>query len=159
MMSSYPLEPVRYEKPAGIEAEYFLVGKSAAGIAPVLVVSFTGSAPDGSAGRVHAAYVSYAAMCGLLAFDPWAIVLDFRELEYRWGNSMLGVFQDISRYMDADREAHAPPYPVVPVVSERSSGFESMLRPSNERADHPSARDLDAAIETAIRLANEWIDA
>ena len=158
-MPGFRLNPVQYIKPDGIDSEYFMLDKTLTDGSPILVVSFTGSCPDGSAGSKHAAYVSYAAMCGLHAFSPWAIVLDFRNLDYRWGNSMYGVFQDISRFMDADIDPGAPPFPIISVISDRSVGFTSLLLPSNDEQSNTLIHDINTGIESAIRAAKEWIDA
>lgn len=157
-MPRFRLQRATYEKPDGIDAECFLVDPSQTEKMDVLVVAFSGVCPDGSRGNPHGRYVSYVTMCALHAFGPECLVLDFRDLEYRWGNSMLGVFQDVSQFMDAGLREGEAPFPVLVVTSGRSSGFASLLR-----APRPGERDfrfddLDRAIEAAIAAAQYWLD-
>lgn len=59
-----------------------------------LVVTFTGVYGVGSAGNSDAAFMRAVIARGLQATTPAAVVLDLRELDYRWGDMMASVLND-----------------------------------------------------------------
>lgn len=66
----------------------------------VVVASFGGVVPRGSAGGGHANYIRVWTEAAVQLSDARGLVLDFRELEYTMGNSMLGVFHAIAELQD-----------------------------------------------------------
>lgn len=146
-------------QPAGIDSKFYLTEDPGPENVDVLVVSFSGEYPDGSLGNQHADYMKAITVYGLVSFDPDAIVLDFRDLSYRWGNSIFGVFQAISQMCDQEREPDEPCFPVAIAASEKCmAGLSSLLVPAD--ADRPENLfdDLDKAILHARKKAREWLD-
>ena len=125
----------------------------------VLVSAFEGHYPAGSLGNDHGRYIACETMCGLYAFEPNCVVLDFRKLEYRWGNTLLKVFQDISQLKDTGAAPDEPPFPVIVVTSPLCSpGFLSLVTPCGGSAPTWHFDDVDAAITYAVRAANERLN-
>jgi len=56
--------------------------------ADILVVSFRGKYRPGSAGTPDARFMLAMAEAGIAAFDPLALILDLRDLEYEWGDDL-----------------------------------------------------------------------
>lgn len=156
-MPRFKLKEIHYRKPEGIDASYAVLDQARSSEASVLVVSFRGEYPDGSRGHQHGAYIAYTVMCGLHAFSPDALVLDFRELNYRWGNSLLRVFQDVSQFQDADLPADGYGFPIVVVASAKSSGLQSLLR-GPASGEQTLFDDIDDAIATAQTRGQHWLD-
>lgn len=155
----YELKEKEIHKPEGIVCKYFMPDPVSTQGTDVLILSVNGVYPDGSLGNEHAAYIAVMAIQGLQAFNPEAFILDLSDLEYRWGNSILGVFQDVSRFMDADKEENEPYFPVFAVTSEKSTaGFLSLITPSNESPPEWHFKDINQAIEKAASAGKAWIE-
>jgi hypothetical protein len=123
------------------------------------MVSFNGNYPDGSAGNKYGTYIASMAVLGLSSFDPWCVILDFRDLEYRWGNTLLVVFEYIRALMDSDKEPGEDSFPVIAVTSEKSrEGFLSLVTPKGGHKPKWHFDDLGEAVDAAIIAANVWID-
>lgn len=154
------LRKVAIEPPEGLHCEYSLADRQD-GMKPyVLVVSFTGDYPDGSRGNQHGHYIASMTLLGLSAFEPWCVVLDFREMSYRWGNTLLKVFQDVSQFMDAGNEPGEPSFPVIVVTSDKCrTGFLSLVTPSDGAEPSWHFDSIEGGLEAAFTMANEWIDA
>ncbi|WP_457332596.1 hypothetical protein [Rhizobacter sp. P5_C2] len=156
-MPNYSLIQSTPRVPHGISCRYFLVDPSQAGRRTLLVVAFEGEYPDGSRGNAHGAYVATAALHGLHAFDADGVVLDFRGLTYRWGNTLLKVFEDIGRFKDTDLEPGEPRFPVVVVTSERCrSAFLSLVTPTGQPAPDWHFDEIDEAIEFGLAWIDRW---
>ncbi|MEU8238284.1 hypothetical protein AB0C07_08570 [Actinoplanes missouriensis] len=54
----------------------------------LLLVTFAGVYGVGSAGNSDAAFMQGVVVLGLRAFTPAGVVLDLREVDYRWGDMM-----------------------------------------------------------------------
>jgi hypothetical protein len=159
-MAQFALTEAFPPEPPGITSRFFLPDPDLTDRMRILVVSFAGEYPDGSRGNAHGAFIAVSAMHGLLAFNAHCVVLDFRDLTYRWGNTLLGVFDDISQFKDAGAEPDSPPFPIVVVTSEKSrDGILSLVTPLGQPAPEWHFEDLDAAIEYGVRKAGEWLDA
>lgn len=152
------IHPVAIEPPEGIECRYGIVGNPEPKDAPdILVASFHGTYPDGSLGNAHGQYIASATLHGLAHFEPWCVILDFRELEYRWGNTLLAAFQQIEQYMPP--EPGEPPFPFVVVTSGKCrDAFLSLVTPTGSPPDW-HFDNFDHALENAVERANHWIDA
>lgn len=143
--------------PEGIACRYFLVDREQVGRRRILVVAFEGEYPDGSRGREHGAYIASASLHGVNAFDAHCLILDLRGLAYRWGNTLLAVFQDVSQFKDGDLEPEEPPFPIVAVTSDRCrEGFLSLVTPVGQAAPEWHFEDMDAAIDHALKKVEEW---
>ena len=124
--------------------------------ADVLVAGFAGVYGTGSAGNGDAAFIRAETLRGLAAFDPCALILDFRRLTYRWGNAMLGVFQAIDEYKNATGE---PPFPIFVVTSDLCRDALLSLMGTTQEDAHWQFSDLDAALDAATAAGVEWLDA
>ena len=156
-MSRYTLIESKPHGPAGISCRYFLVPPEQAGRRTILVVAFEGEYPEGSRGNGHGAYIASEALHGVCAFDADCLLLDFRALEYRWGNSLLRVFQDVSQFKDGELEPGEPAFPVVVITSEKCKhAFLSLITPTGQSAPEWHFEEIDPAIEYAQRKIEEW---
>lgn len=153
------IQPVQIGAPRGIECSFGRVESDGDDELPkVLVVAFSGEYPDGSAGNSHGHYIAYSTVLGLAAFEPWCLILDFRELVYRWGNTLLLVFDQISRFMDGDNTQTRFPVAVVTSPKCRDAFLSLLTKPGDASVDW-HFDDMPSAIEYAIREAHHWIDA
>ena len=159
------LIPQQIASPDGIGCSYYRVAEYETshvsdGIFPhILVVAFSGVYPDGSRGNEHGHFIANSTLLGLVAFDPWCVILDFRDLRYEWGNTLLGVFDVIERYMrDDPGDPPGSPFPVVVVTSDkcRNALLSLVARSGTEPEWHFS--EMDAAIDFATMSACKWID-
>jgi hypothetical protein len=157
-MKRYTLTEVVPEAPEGISSRYYLVDPLQTDRYKILVVAFAGEYPEGSRGNRHGWYVATSTLHGLHAFQANCIILDFTELSYRWGNTLLQVFQDISQLMDAGGEPENFPFPVMVVTSEKCrDAFLSLVTPIGKPEPPWHFDDLNLAIEAGIRAANDWL--
>ncbi|MCP4218790.1 MAG: hypothetical protein GY765_29430 [bacterium] len=155
----FKLKELHVEAPEGLSCKYFMTEREQTEKMDILIVSFFGSYPDGSMGSEHAGYIACMAMHGLVAFNPDCIILDFREMEYRWGNSLLKVFQDISQYKDEGKEQDEPCFPVVAVTSDKCrASFLSLVTPMNSQEPSWHFGNMTNAIKYATKAAVEWLD-
>ncbi|MCI2229130.1 hypothetical protein MC378_08125 [Polaribacter sp. MSW13] len=147
-------------KPTSLDCKYFLPKEAFADKIDVLVISFFGVYPDGSLGKDHAKYISKKAICGIIDFNPDVIVLDFRGLTYRWGNSLLRVFDDISMFKDGGNDEGEANFPILVVSSSTcKDGLQSLLTPaSSTSVPDYLFEDIDIAIKTAAERGKYWLD-
>ncbi len=156
----YELGELAYAPPDNIGCQYSMPDPADTHDIHALVVSYAGTYPRGSEGNAHAGFIAIAAMHGLHAFEPDCIVLDFRALDYQWGNAMLRVFQDIGQFMDGGRESGVPNFPVVVVAQGLTAdALSSLLSPAGSDRNEILFTDVDEAIENGIDRAREWLDA
>lgn len=157
-MKRYTLNEVVPDAPEGISSRYYLVDPLQTDRRKILVVAFAGEYPEGSRGNRHGWYIATSTLHGLHAFRADCIILDFRELSYHWGNTLLQVFQDISQFMDEDGESDASPFPVMVITSEKCrDAFLSLITPTGQPEPWWHFDDLDLAIEAGIKAANDWL--
>lgn len=155
----YELKEQAYERPSGIDCKFYMPDQSRTDSTDILVVSFSGVYPDGSLGNKHGFYIALQTMFGVHAFDPDCIILDFRNLEYRWGNTLLKVFQDISDVKDSGKNEEEPFFPVLAVTSQKcEAAFLSLVTPSGHPKPDWCFNNIDQAIEIGVRKAKEWLD-
>ena len=119
----------------------------------VLVASFAGGYGVGSKGNGDGVFIAAETMRGLVAYDPCAAILDFREMRYSWGNTLLHVFQTVARYMDEPGE---PAFPVFVVTSELCRDALLGLMGGEGRWHFV---DMDAALDAASAAGAAWLDA
>lgn len=154
----YILEEKQIHKPDHIECKYVMPERSNTDNIDVLILSVTGKYPDGSLGNGHAHYIGIMAIQGLQAFKPEAFILDLTELDYRWGNSLLGVLQDVSLFVNADKDEDEPFFPEFVVISEKSAGFLSLVTPTGESSPNSVFKDINKAINQAVIDGKAWLD-
>lgn len=155
----YALTEASPPEPPGVSCRYFLVDPEHTDRNTILVVAFDGEYPDGSRGRAHGSYIAAATLHGLHAFHAHCVILDFRGLAYRWGDTLLGVFQDISQFKDAGTDPDEIPFPVVVVTSERCrDGILSLLTGHGQALPEWHFQDLDEAIQYGVTQASNWLN-
>jgi hypothetical protein len=157
---NYTLLENKEIKPDAINCKYFTPKEELIDKIDVLIVSFFGEYPYGSLGKKHGTYISKKTISGIIDFNPEAIILDFRELTYNWGNSLLAVFQDIEQIKNAGNDEGEPNFPILIVTSNKSKkGVLSLLTPatSNSVPDF-IFEDLNAAIKEAEKRGKYWLD-
>ncbi|WP_439129139.1 hypothetical protein, partial [Polaribacter sp.] len=149
---NYLIREKEFSSPESINCKYYLVDRDANKI-DVLMVSFTGNYPDGSLGKNHAKFISRKTISGLIEFDPDAVILDFRALEYNWGNNILEVFEYIYLLKDAENSAEEPSFPIIILVSDLSkNGMVSVLNPiGTQETSNLIFDDEEKAIKKAIK--------
>ncbi len=157
-MAHFTLKEVVPQAPPGISCRYFLVDPEQTDRRTVLVVEFSGEYPEGSLGNKHGAYIATSALHGLHAFAASCVILDFRELSYNWGNTLLQVFEDISQFKDAGAEPGTLPFPVLAVTSEKCrSAFLSLVTAIGQPVPSWHFDNLNDAIEAGVKAANDWL--
>jgi hypothetical protein len=120
----------------------------------VLVIAFFGTYRKGSQGNPDGAFVRGQVMAGMTMYMPSCLVLDFRNLSYEWGNTLLGVFEDIHHFTD---DGEGPAYPVITVTSDKSGpALHSLLGIEGPSEFHHV--DMDAALAEARRQAKIWLE-
>lgn len=88
----------------------------------VLVVEAKGETGIGSASNADATYITAMAVAGLISWSPSALIFDFRELTYEWGDQFLNTLSA----GDFARTGSALPTAVV-VSGKCRAGFESLI--------------------------------
>jgi hypothetical protein len=155
--------------PPGIEHELFRIQAqdtvSGSTSEWVLMLSFKGSFPIGEKGRSHGTYVSGVTMRALVEFQPFGLILDYRALEFSWGNFLLKVYEDVEKFMAAGREPRDPafpdaprhPFPVITLTSEKSrTGFVRLVAPYGHEPPKNHFDDFNAAVKAAAEAADLW---
>ena len=146
-----------YEKPTEIECRFHFPKTDGEILRRVLIVSFSGVYPPGSEGNRHGEYIAIMAIYGLVAFEPACLVLDFSDLSYSWGNTLLRVFGEIDQYKNEKGE---PPFPVLAVTSEKCrKGFLSLVTPVGAPEPEWHYHSLEQAVPAAITAGQQWLDA
>lgn len=122
----------------------------------VLMVSFSGTYGAGSQGNEDGIFIRAVTWAGLAAFGGGCLVLDFTEMDYRWGDTLLKVFGDVSLSID---EPSVAAYPVLIVTSDRSrDAFLGLVGKTEATATEWHFRDLAAALGAARLAAQRWHD-
>ena len=156
----HQLNEIVVKNPVDLSCSFFSKEQKENDKIDVLIVSFFGKCLEGSAGRNHGNFIARKTIEGLMVFDADVIVLDFREMNYTYGNSLLKVFQDISQFKDAGNNEDEPEFPIIVVTSSKSkSGVLSLLMPanSNEIPDW-HFEDIDKAIDVATEKGEYWLN-
>jgi len=158
-MSRFILRELEPQVPSGISCRYFAPDRDQTKRKAILITQFAGVYPDGSRGNAHGHFIATATLHGLMIFNADCVILDFRELSYRWGNTLLQVFQDISQWKDQGKEPDEPFFPVLAVTSELSrAAFLSLVTPADQEPPSWHFSDMDSAIDAGIKAANAWAD-
>ncbi|MCG8587605.1 MAG: hypothetical protein MI757_23095, partial [Pirellulales bacterium] len=100
-----------------------------------------GTYGHGSEGKHDAGFIAGKTMQGLGAYDPSCLVLDFRNMSYEWGNSLLGAFQEVDQYMNEEGQQEGL-FPVLVVTSDLCrAAFLSLIGKSEQGAAGTRTRD------------------
>ena len=144
-------------KPATIDCKYFTPKEE---LIDVLIIAFFGKYPEGSLEHKHATYISKKVIAGVIDFNPDAVILDYRELEYSGGKAILDVFETISFLKDSENSKNDLSFPVMVLVSEKSkNGIVSLLLcPDKTNLPDWISEDIDTAISIAAKKGKYWLD-
>src|SRR4051794_9203332 len=88
-MDEVRLHPVTLTELSRLRHEVFVSDTRA--IPEILVIRYAGTYRDGGEGRGDALYIVATAEAARKAWSAESTVLDFRDLEYRWGDEMAWV--------------------------------------------------------------------
>ena len=146
--------------PEDLTCKFHLKERSGEDKIDVLIVSFFGDYPKGSLGNEHGSFIARKAIEGLMSFSVEAIILDFSEMYYTYGNRLLKVFQDIYQYMDAGNDDDDPIFPILVVMSQKNrAGILSLLTPvGSESMPDFCFDDMGEAIVIATEKGAYWLD-
>ena len=117
----------------------------------LLVVSFSGEYLVGSAGNPDAEYMVAVLGAAIARIEPLGVVFDLRDLDYRWGNSLMNVFACVERWESPDN----PPFTVA-AGPRCLPALQSLVTPCGAQPPAVLHADLESAIEDAFQLAAEW---
>lgn len=155
---TYNINRVSFQKPDSINSNFFLVDEKQTDYHKILIVAFFGEYPDGSSGNEHAEYIAAISMLGLQVFNADCIILDFRELSYHWGDSILDVFGNIHQFKNDKTNPNEPPFPVIVVSSSKSNGLLSLITSYGENRPDWHFFNIIKAIDYGIEKAKQWLD-
>ena len=157
---AYQLVEKTPHTPKEFSCKFYLKERNGDDKIDVLIISFFGEYPKGSLGNLHGGFIARKAIEGLMSFNVQAIVLDFREMYYTYGNTLLKVFQDIYQYMDAGNDEDDSLFPILVVMSRKNSdGILSLLTPvGSESIPEFCFSDINDAVASATKKGQYWLD-
>lgn len=85
------LEKVDFDKMSGIKVTFW-IGTSQTSHATILVISFAGNYKIGGAGNIDAYYMMAKREFGMIMSEASAVIFDFRQLNYVWGDMIESVY-------------------------------------------------------------------
>ncbi|GLQ20864.1 hypothetical protein GCM10007854_18190 [Algimonas porphyrae] len=91
------------------------------------IMSFHGNMPDGSGGKAHGRFVASSAAFWRTHEDAKTLVVDFRDLRYRWGDSLIMLFDRIGRQFDHEWSDIGMQVPIKLLASDNSAGLYSLI--------------------------------
>ena len=152
-MSQYHLAEVFPTLPDNILVKTFQVENE-----DILIVQFEGEYPSGSEGNQHGKFISEQTLYAIHVFDPCCLILDFRYLQYYWGNTLLAVFQDIAQFKDAGNDPNDATFPILILGSDLCR--DGLFSLCGVKVDKPDwyFENLDECVEAAISKANFWLN-
>lgn len=156
---NYTLEEINYTPPKKMSCRYLMPNQSETDNLHILILSVKGVYPEGSLGNPYGEYIAQQALCGLVMFDPECLILDFRDMEYTWGNTLALVYQNIDEMKNVEMEPDEPPFPVLTVISDKcKTAFLSLVTPTGAELPEGIYSDLDEAVTQGIYLARDWLN-
>lgn len=78
-----------------IKVRYFTSPDWELGCGRTLVIKYAVEYRWGSEGWPDATYMRVMAKAGIEALDPWCVIYDASELNYRWGNNINNAFPNV----------------------------------------------------------------
>lgn len=116
----------------------------------ILIVKAIGVHRYGSQGSPEANYLKNRAGQGAMLIDPDAVIFDYSELEYEWGNGLDYPIQVIRRIIQDDDRS----LPIVLVAGDKSK--EGIISYYKNR--YTICSSMEEALEIAKQMAKEWLD-
>lgn len=85
---------VRLSELSDIQVEYFIGPSKTVEYCDIMIIKYSGEYGFGSAGNSDAVYMKAMGRAALEAWEPDAVILEWSELKYEWGD-MLALALDI----------------------------------------------------------------
>jgi hypothetical protein len=146
-MTGVRLRPVTYAELSGLRHEVAVADGPRSLVPEFLVIRYFGSYRDGAEGEGDAKYILAAAAAAREAWWSRSTVLDFRDLEYRWGDNMAWVARI---GWDSGSRLH---WPLAVVVGDKCrDALRSLLR---EQYEGLCVESLEEAFSLCRRKAKE----
>lgn len=140
--------------PKRIRAKFYHVDTSVNLADMIAVVSFHGKMPDGSMGKQHGKYIAAQTSFWMTYIGAISVVMDFRDLDYKWGDSLLGAFQTLERFYRDSWEDIDRSLPIKLIASEKSSGLYSLISNSSVFFSNVDEAVLSCSEDLEYWLAN-----
>lgn len=142
-----------YKRPRGISARQQAVSSAHVENAGfIAVISFHGKIPDGSEGKSHAEFVTLQCLEALARLDAICIIIDFRDVQYKWGNSLLRVFDTLRKHLYYEWHDVKGATPVKFLASDKSAGLYSLIGNPNTFFE-----TMEAAVESCGSDLELWL--
>lgn len=116
----------------------------------IAVIGLHGKIPDGSAGSHFAEYIKLECVNAMTRLEAKCLILDFRDVHYRWGNSILGVFETLDRYFYYEWHDIGMRMPIKVLTSDKSIGLRSLLPEKN------FFETMESAIQSCSHDMKRW---
>ncbi|MEP1027871.1 MAG: hypothetical protein ABJG68_16780 [Crocinitomicaceae bacterium] len=98
-----------------IKVQYFIGNSRITDYYRILTIKYSGKYGFGSAGNGDAQYMYAKGEFGLNCYEPSAVILDFSQIEYEWGDLIEMVFSiGSNQYIDAE-------FPIALVIGKECS--------------------------------------
>ncbi len=119
----------------------------------ILVIAYSGKYGIGSAGNGDAQYMYARGQFGLNIYEPAGAILDFRELEYVWGDLLAQVFDiQIEQYPDTR-------FPLAMVVGDKCKEAIGTLIHFGDESEPATSEDwIFDSLEEAWKYVEEKIE-
>ena len=166
-MANYPYPEVRLSELSKIAHSFHTVTSSDGAIVDTLIIRFVGSYGVGHKGNGDACYMRAVASAGLEAWRPSALVFDFSELEYVWGDMLsvvlsvgkgqISVLEMLFKQKISDTsDLKAGDIPTLVVVSDRcSKAVRSLLE--KEMSENPAKWMYDSLEAALFSISNNEV--
>ena len=119
----------------------------------ILVIKYSGKYGIGSAGNKDAQFMFAKGEYGLNLFEPSGAILDFRELEYEWGD-MLDLVLNVgsNQYIDSE-------FPIALIVGDKcEEAISTLIHRINSKEPATTKEWIFHNFEEAWRYVEEKID-
>lgn len=139
--------------PRGISVRRYRLSSSVPNSGFIAAISFHGNVPDGSKGKRHAEYITLQCLEWMTQLDAICLIIDFRDLNYQWGNSLLRVFDTLRKHFHYEWYDLDMNVPIKLLASEKSGGLFSLI-------NNPSLffETTDAAIASCQADLERWLE-
>ena len=139
--------------PRGIFTKHYRVSRDIPNSSFIAVISFHGHVPDGSKGKRHTEYITLECLELMTRLDAICLIIDFRDLSYKWGNSLLRVFDTLRKHFHYEWHDLDMNVPIKLLASEKSVGVFSLMNNPSLFFETP-----DAAIASCQADLERWLE-